>query len=191
MTRGDPAPRAIADEEVNALAGIAAKLAPTYVDPEKDPWAGSPFAWIRTRPSRQVGKVGEQLIADWAAAKGLKVLRTGDAEADRVINGRRVEIKFSTLWAGGGYKFQQIRDQRYDLLLCLGLSPFAASCWVIPKADIQEALHGKAHLDGLTGQHTGAAAADTRWLSFHAERPPDWLKRYGGSLAEAYKLLAK
>lgn len=191
MTSRDPVPRAIADDEVNALAGIAAKLAPTYVDPEKDPWAGSPFAWIRTRPSRQVGKIGEQLVADWAAAKGLKVARTGDAEADRIINGRRVEIKFSTLWAGGGYKFQQIRDQRYDILLCLGLSPFTASCWVIPKADIQDALHGKSHLDGLTGQHTGAAAADTRWLSFHAERPPDWLRKYGGRLADAYKLLAE
>lgn len=87
MTGGDSSRRAIADDEVNALAAIAAKLAPTYVDPEKDPWAGSPFAWIRTRPSRQVGKIGEQLVADWASAKGLKVTRTGDAEADRVING--------------------------------------------------------------------------------------------------------
>lgn len=190
MSAEDRAARAIKDDEVNALAGIAAKLAPTYVDPERDPWAGSPFAWIRTRPSRQVGKIGEQLVADWAAAKGLRVSRTGDAEADRVIDGRRVEIKFSTLWAGGGYKFQQIRDQRYELLLCLGLSPFNASCWVIPKMDIQSALRGTSQLDGLTGQHTGAAAADTHWLSFHAERPPDWLRRYGGTLTEAYKILA-
>ncbi len=183
--------RAITDDEVNALAGIAAKLAPLYVDPETDPWAGSPFAWIRTRPSRQVGKIGEQLVAEWAATRGLEVRRAGDAQADRVINGRRVEIKFSTLWAGGGYKFQQIRDQRYDVLLCLGLSPFTASCWVIPKADIQAALQGRAKLEGLTGQHTGAEAADTRWLTFNALRPPDWLRKYGGSLAEAYRLLAR
>ena len=39
------------------------------------------------------GSIGEQLVAGWFAAKGLDVLRTGDSEADRVIDGKRVEIK--------------------------------------------------------------------------------------------------
>jgi len=97
------------------LACIAGTLKSDYVlEGAADPWAGSPFAWIRTRPSRQVGKIGEQLVAGWCAAKGLDVVATGDAQADRVIAGRRVEIKFSTLWASGGYTFQQIRDQNCD-----------------------------------------------------------------------------
>ena len=49
--------RQITDPEVQALASIAAILRSDYVkEGQDDPWGGSPFAWIRTRPSRQVGK---------------------------------------------------------------------------------------------------------------------------------------
>ena len=116
----------------------SAALMGEYVKGADDPWLGSPFAWIKTRPSRQVGSIGEQLVAGWFAAKGLDVLRTGDSDADRVIDGKRVEIKFSTLWESGDYVFQQIRNQRYDVALLLGLSPFAGSCWVVPKAVLLE-----------------------------------------------------
>ncbi|PKO20737.1 MAG: hypothetical protein CVU38_18545 [Chloroflexi bacterium HGW-Chloroflexi-1] len=122
----------IKNPEVLLLASIASTLKGDHVrEGAADPWAGSPFAWIRTRPSRQVGKIGEQLVAGWCAAKDLDVVSSGDSQADRVIAGRRVEIKFSTLWESGVYKFQQIRDQDYDFAICLGISPFNAHCWVI------------------------------------------------------------
>jgi hypothetical protein len=112
----------IKDPEVLMLATIASTLKGDYVrEGPDDPWAGSPFAWIRTRPSRQVGKIGEQLVAGWCAAKGLDVTRSSHSEADRVIAGRRVEIKFSTLWESGVYKFQQLRDQDYEFAVCLGI----------------------------------------------------------------------
>lgn len=156
-----------------------------YINPADDPWAGSPFAWIKTRPSRQVGKIGEQLVAGWAAAKGLDVVRTGDSEADRVINGVRVEIKFSTLWASGNYVFQQIRDQRYDVALFLGLSPFTASAWVVPKSVLME----RPFRPGLTAQHGGRAGRDTAWLQFPASHPPSWLTQFGGTLSRAHDVL--
>jgi hypothetical protein len=53
-------------------------------------------------------------VAGWCAAKGLDVTSSRNPEADRVIAGKRVEIKFSTLWESGVYKFQQIRDQDYE-----------------------------------------------------------------------------
>jgi hypothetical protein len=177
----------ISDPEVRLLAAIGAGLMQDYVDPATDPWVGSPFAWIRTRPSRQRGAIGEQLIAGWAAAKGLDVLRTGDSDADRVINGRRIEIKFSTLWESGVYKFQQIRNQRYDTCLLLGLSPFTASCWVVPKAVLLEQPFRR----GLSHQHGGAAGTDTVWLSFEADHPPRWLAEFGGTLSAAFKLLTR
>lgn len=102
------------------LATIAGTLENDYVRVgSTDPWAGSPFAWIRTRPSRQVGKLGEQLVAGWCAAKGLDVTRSSNSEADRVIAGRRVEIKLATLWASGVYTLQQLRDQDYEFAVCL------------------------------------------------------------------------
>lgn len=177
--------RAIIDPDVVLLAGISASLMSDYVNPMDDPWAGSPFAWIKTRPSRQVGKIGEQLVAGWAAAKGLDVVGTADSEADRVIGGRRVEIKFSTIWAHGGYTFQQIRNQRYDFCFLLGLSPFSASAWAIPKHVLLE----RPFKPGLSHQHAGRAGSDTVWLQFRADSPPAWMSEYGGTLAAAYEVL--
>jgi hypothetical protein len=174
----------ITDPDVLRLASLASTLKGDYVrEGASDPWAGSPFAWIRTRSSRQRGKVGEQLVAGWCAAKGLDVVATGDVEADRVIAGRRVEVKFSTLWESGVYKFQQIRDQNYDFVLCLGVSPFNAHCWVISKGTLRE------HVIGHTPQHRGKRGTDTFWLSFKPSDPPGWLVSCGGRLAEAYTIL--
>jgi hypothetical protein len=168
------------DPDVLMLASIAATRKGDYVrEGRDDPWAGSPFEWIRTRPSRQVGKIGEQLVAGWCAAKGLDVTSSWDAEADRVIAGRRVEIKFSTLWESGVYKFQQIRDQDYEFAVCLGVSPFDAHCQVISKAVLRQ------YVIGHTPQHTGKGSVDTFWLSFEAASLTAWLAPCGGHLAEA------
>jgi hypothetical protein len=41
------------DTELEALFYIATALKATYIgDESSDPWANSPFAWIKTRPSR-------------------------------------------------------------------------------------------------------------------------------------------
>ena len=173
--------RAITDPHVKLLASIATVLQGDYVD--DDEWAGSPFAWIKSRPSRQRGKIGEQLVSGWCAAKDMSVGPSRDSQADKVIQGRRVEIKFSTLWKTGVFKFQQVRDQDYELLICLGLAPFDARCWVIPKAVLYD------YVIDHTPQHAGAAGRDTFWISFRPEDPPPWIQNYGGSLAQAFRIL--
>lgn len=173
----------ITDPDVQILAGLSTALQAEYVSEVEDPWLGSPFAWIRERPSRQRGKIGEQLVAGWCAAKGLDVIRSRTTDADRVINGHRVEVKFSTLWQSGGYKFQQIRDQEYDYLICLGISPFDAHSWILSKAVLYE------HVIGHMGQHTGAAGTDTAWLGFQANSPLAWLAAAGGTLWGVYEIL--
>ena len=178
--------REIRDSEVRLLAGLAATLRSDYIRPEEeDAWTNSPFAWIKTLPSRQVGKIGEQLVAGWCAAKGFDVTKAPDQEADRVIEGRRVEIKFSTLWASGSYKFQQIRDQNYSYVICLGIAPFDAHCWVISKGLLRK------HVIGHTPQHRGRSGTDTFWLTVVPDEPHDWLKACGGQLSAAHRILAK
>ena len=178
--------RRITDPEVQTLAAIAATLEVDYASKELA-WHGSPFAWIKTRPSRQVGVIGEKLVAGWLAARDCDVVRSPDSEADRVINGRRAEIKFSTLWEAGFYKFQQIRDQNYEFAICLGVSPFDAHCWAIPKSILMK----RWQRGDIESQHGGRRGSDTAWLTVTIGREQPWLREWGGSLgAGVRKVLA-
>ena len=168
------------------LASCAATLEADYTGDDKV-WIGSPFAWIKTRPSRQIGVIGEKLVSGWLATKGFDVVRSPDSQADRIINGDRAEVKFSTLWKGGFYKFQQLRDQNYKFVVCLGISPFEAHCWVIPKTTIMQQW-GKGN--GLESQHGGQAGTDTAWLTVRPGHEPAWLSARGGKLAVAANQVA-
>ncbi len=173
--------RKVTNHDVGMLASIAQSLRADYVSNDAA-WEGSPFAWIRTRPSRQKGKIGEQLVAGWCAAKSLNVERSPDSDADRVIEGKRVEIKLSTLWESGIYKFQQLRDQNYEYLICLGISPFDARAWVFKKSEIP--------FDRLDHQHGGSRGRDTWWIEADPNRPPRWMMRdQRGKLSDVYRIL--
>jgi hypothetical protein len=148
-------------------------------------WNTSPFRWILNIPSASKGKLGKRLIAQWCALKGLAVNSSPDSDADLLINGHRVEIKFSTLWKTHIYKFQQIRNQNYELMVCLGISPNTAHCWVIPKDVLL------INVIGHMGQHGGRKARDTDWLGFKPNTPPKWLLPFGGTMEEAFLQLRR
>jgi len=173
----------IQSADVRLLAGIAATLQPDYAETGIS-WEGSPFAWIKPRPSRQRGAIGEKLVSGFFAAKGFDVIRSPDSEADRIIENIRTEIKFSMLWENGSYKFQQLRDQNYMAVICLGISPFDAHCWAIPKSIIQE---GIGQFSGLSPQHGGQQGRDTAWLKINPLDIQDWLSPYGATLQKAVK----
>ncbi len=105
--------QSIDDPDVRILAGLSSAIAADYAPKTDNPWLGSPFQWILSVPSRTKGAIAENLVAGWCAAKGFDVVRPKNSDADRIIHGHRIEIKFSTLWQTGGFKFQQIRDQEY------------------------------------------------------------------------------
>lgn len=174
----------IVDPDVQILAGLSTALQPDYAPPATDPWEGSPFRWILGMPSRRKGAIGEALVAGWCAAKGFDVIRARNSDADRIIHGHRVEIKMSTLWTNGGYRFQQIREQDYDYCLCLGISPFDAHAWLLPKDILRE------YVIGHMGQHTGAAGGDTAWLGFRVDKPYAWMEPYGPRLGQVARLIA-
>jgi hypothetical protein len=146
-------------------------------------WQGSPFEWVLKLPPGSKGKLGKQLVFQWCALKGLAVDRSPDSEADMLINGHRVEIKFSTLWKVGIYKFQQIREQNYEYSVCLGISPFEAHCWVVSKSIL------RLNVIGHLGQHTGLSGQETAWFPVNPNKPPDWLIPCGGTLDQAFLVL--
>lgn len=171
------------ESETNVIAEISIILRHEYLDDADDIWANSSFKWIKSQPSRRVGAIGERLVEEWSKHHGFIVERSPDSDADRIINGHRIEIKLSTLWASGGYKFQQIRDQNYEYCFCIGISPFEVHAWLIPKEVLQK------HVIGHMGQHTGAEGSDTAWIGFQVGQEYEWMKPYGGSLDSVKDLL--
>ena len=161
-------------KEFRELANISLNLRDEYIK-ENNNWVGSPFEWIKHRPSRSIGAIGEKIVSMWLTSYNFNISRSPDSQADRIIEGKRVEIKLSTLWESNFYKFQQIRDQNYSFAIMLGLSPEDAHCWVFTKEDIVKLIN-----DGIiTGQHTGKGATDTKWLQIDRKHY-DFFTQYGG-----------
>jgi hypothetical protein len=155
-------------DEFNLLANSANYIRRS-LEKEYSGWEGSPFEWILWLPPGTKGKLGKKLVLQWCALEDLAVDKCPDSEADMLINGHRVEVKFSTLWKNGIYKFQQIRDQNYEYSICLGISPFNVHCWVISKKILKE------HVIGHLGQHTGSRGKETAWFPVNPLNPQDFV----------------
>ena len=151
------------------------------IDNNGNPWENSPFEWVLKLPPARKGKLGGDLIASWLKSKGLHIDPTKDSTKTIVINRHKIALKFSTLWANGVYKFQQIRDEGYDFVLCLGISPFNAHCWVLPR---------EFAIKHATRQHKGTEGYEY-WMTIDPLNPPEWTQDYGGTLNKAYQILRK
>lgn len=138
-------------------------------------------------PPGKKGKIGEELVSGYLVEKGFDVVRSTDVEADRIIAGKRAEIKMSTLWENGSYKFQQLRDQNYDFAICIGISPFDVHCWVLPKDLILDKWRNTGE---ISSQYREGQGSDTAWLSVNPDAIPDWLTQWGGTLSSAVRLIA-
>jgi len=142
-----------------------------------DLWKDSPFEWVLQLPARKKGKLGRQLISSWLSAKGIPVEPTKDSSESLMIKGYQVAIKFSTMWAKGYYRFQQIRSSGYDYIMCLGISPLDAHCWIF-RRDYA--------IKNATLQHK-----DEYWMPINPKTPPKWAEGSGGKLEDAYQILKK
>ena len=157
------------------LARIADDLGLGYPQ-QKAEWEGSPFEWIvHFLSSSEKGAVGKQLVRNLLAQHEFTVSKTTSKNSDMTVNGHTVAVKFSTLWKNEVYTFQQIRNQDYDILLCLGISPKNAHAWVARTSDI--AWNTIAH------QHGGKRGKDDWWVSV---APPTsshaWMRPQNGNL---------
>jgi site-specific DNA-methyltransferase (adenine-specific) len=151
------------------------------LEDENNLWENSPFEWVLKLAPRKKGKLGGKLVASWLAGKGFPIDTAKDSSETILVNGYKIAIKFSTLWEKGFYKFQQIRNTGYDIVLCVGLSPFDVHCWVFDK---------KYALENATKQHKGGSKSEY-WMTIDPKKTPTWAKEHGGTLEQAYKLLRK
>ena len=174
------------DSGFSRLVAASRNVQRRFVSADSDEWRDSPFEWLKKIPSpRTRGAQAERLVARWLSATGFAIAATGDTQADLLVNGRRAEVKMSTPWKGSGtYRFQQIRDQDYDFMICIGLSPSEAHCWVLSKALLLRQVIRQGY-----GQHGGAGSEDTAWLAVDPHNPQSWLLPRNGDLNEALTLV--
>ena len=167
------------NKEFIMLAATASHLQ-EEIQEEDNPWENSPFEWAITLPPRKKGKLGGKLVVSWLAAKGMNLESTKDSSETVRFNGLQFAIKFSTLWANDIYRFQQIRPTGYDYVICLGISPFDAHCWVVERE--WAVRHSKP-------QHKGGPKVADYWMEIDPNQPEAWIKDCGGSLDQAFQIL--
>jgi hypothetical protein len=89
-------------------------------------------------------------------------------------------VKTFFMWGAGNIKFQNIRDNKFDFVLCQGIYPSASFGWLIPKEEIW--VDGELQeRPGLTLQHGGSGGGDDAWIGVNPRDVHDWMKPYGGT----------
>lgn len=149
------------------------------IEIQSDIWKNSPFEWLLQLSAAKKGKLGRYLIKSWLNQKGLVCDYSIKRGINFIIEGIPVSSKFSTIWDRGEYAFQQIRDNGYKLLICLGISPDKVHCWVFRKEYIIQ--HAKI-------QHKKGSEF---WIQINPEDIPPWAQDYGGNLENSLNVLKK
>jgi hypothetical protein len=149
----------------------------------------SPISFVLMLAPRTRGKLGEMLLAHYAAQAGLTASKADSVAYDVGVGRARCEVKFST---EDPPRFQQVRDPRltaqtlkYDYLVCLSARPHGLVYWMIPAAALGQLMD-----EGyVTVQH---AMSDTKWfLPSRTDSDAFSGFRYGyEGLLEALKTLA-
>lgn len=162
-----------------ALEKITNSLIGSY--PATQEWNDSPFNWIRGLPPASKGVVGRftgsRLLQDY----GFTVTAY---RFELRVNAQSILSRMATKWEGDIVKFQNVRDIKFDHVLCLALYPKSAYAWLIPKSEIW--LNGKVRADrlGVRSQHKGADA----WIDVNPKSAHPWLKPYGGTIDDMIKV---
>ena len=92
-------------------------LAGSDIDPR---WATGPFMGIKLMSAKGKGKRFEQIASSVFTCRGMQVSRAINSDHDRIVDGRKFEIKGSTITKGTDdvFSFLQIRPaQDYEFLI--------------------------------------------------------------------------
>jgi hypothetical protein len=89
--------------------------------------------------SRKKGKYFEMIVAEYFEKQGYSVTRSSNSDHDRIINGKKVEIKGSILWGEGThFRWQQIRpSQDYDVICFVAIYPDRIEFYGVTKESIR------------------------------------------------------
>ena len=90
-----------------------------------DPYKDSPFRVYKEMSSKKKGKYFELIVEQYLKKNNYTVSKSVNSDHDRVVNGKKLEIKGSMLWGEGThFRWQQIRtSQDYDVMCFVAIYP--------------------------------------------------------------------
>ena len=124
-------------------AEYVASISEQLIAPPNDPYVTSPFYSLKQLNPKTKGSRMEQICEDVLTEQGYAVEGTSGTDSDRSINGKRVEIKGSFLWAPNYnfFKWLQIRpDQDYDYVVFMAFYPKKLDIFAASKETVLEHL---------------------------------------------------
>jgi hypothetical protein len=177
-----PKGHAMINPSFPVLEKISRELSKAHPEASKEnkEWSTSEFNWLRALPPGRKGAIGRYFVHSLFRDYGLTSFGRKQLV---VVNSQVISVKTSLMWGGGNIRFQNIRNTPYDFVLCLGIYPKKAFGWLIPKPELW--MDGTIREDrpGVTKQHKGADA----WIEINPDKPPTWLKAYGGTSDDLIK----
>lgn len=107
-----------------------------------DPYQDSEFLVYKQMSSKKKGKYFELIVEEFLRNKGYIVSKSLNSDHDRVVNGKKLEIKGSLLWGSGThFRWQQIRtNQDYDIICFVAIYPDRIELFGSTKEIVKEKL---------------------------------------------------
>ena len=90
-----------------------------------DPYTNSKFKILKDLSSKKKGSLFEKLYTEYKLSQGVTVTKPSNSDHDRIVDGKKVEIKGSFLWGESNtFRWQQIRtSQDYELIVFIAIYP--------------------------------------------------------------------
>ena len=136
-----------------------------YSKPKSDDiWGGSKFEEIHNLSSKVKGCFSEEYTRAALEELGILTRNRTSSTHDFMIRNLKVELKFSSAWNNqySNFKFQQIRKQPYDILICAGMNPDEISFWWCTKEDLEEFVFNNDSFRQHSGKDGGQ---DLYWIT--------------------------
>jgi len=147
---------------------------------KKEAWKNSPFKEFYDLVGKTKGAIGELLYEEYVTKKGCHVKRSLSPEFDRVVDGRKKEIKLSFQWKGkaGSFRWQQIRPiHQWDDIVFIAIYPNRIEFYEADKETILEhVIIENDKGEWVNNQHGGRKVnSGTFWITGTPQDFP-WMK---------------
>ena len=151
----------------------------------EDIYRNSPFYGLKCLSSKSKGAKAEHLFKEYMRSQGHHVTNSPNSDADCIINGHKVEIKASFLWAGTDqFRFQQIRpSQDYDFIVFMSFRPDCCDFHICDKETARRNLEIQDEKGNwIHNQHGGKRVNSGAFFIDCDPRSVSWMIRLGNQL---------